>query len=238
MPSDAPPPTDARPAWLPEKFKDAEQMATAYAELEKRLGSGQRQPEAVTPEAEAAPPSATVQEARADLEKAGLSFDKYSQEVIDRGGLSDESYAELAKAGYSREMVDRFYEGQAALASQREVQLKSLVSDDGTPEGGTRVFNQMREWAAGSLTATQKAAFNEAVARGDDMAALAIQGLYAQWRAANPAEPSLIQGRSVNRGVAGYESKAQMVADMRDPRYEKDPAYRRQVEARVSRSRF
>ena len=38
-----------RPDWLPEKFKDAEQMAEAYAHLEKKLG-GEEPAEQAKPE--------------------------------------------------------------------------------------------------------------------------------------------------------------------------------------------
>ena len=34
---------DNRPEWLPEKFKSAEDMASAYSELEKKMGAGVEQ---------------------------------------------------------------------------------------------------------------------------------------------------------------------------------------------------
>jgi hypothetical protein len=37
--------TQERPEWLPEKFKSAEDMAQAYAELEKRMGQGAKEVE-------------------------------------------------------------------------------------------------------------------------------------------------------------------------------------------------
>ena len=37
--------TTERPEWLPEKFKSAEDMAQAYAELEKRMGQGTKEVE-------------------------------------------------------------------------------------------------------------------------------------------------------------------------------------------------
>ena len=40
--------TQERPEWLPEKFKSAEDMANAYAELEKRMGAGQRRYGSIT----------------------------------------------------------------------------------------------------------------------------------------------------------------------------------------------
>ena len=241
----------ARPGWLPEKFKDAEQMAMAYGELEKRMGAGDKTPvEPEKPEVDPAKPEGDkkvdaetvkyVETARVGLEKAGLSFDKYSQEYVTNGGkMSEESYAELAKAGFSKDMVDKFVEGQAALAVNRENELKSILSDSGDPAEGAEVFAKLRTWASENLTAKQKAAYNEAVARGDDLAALALRGLHAQYLAANPAEPNLIQGRSVAAGAGdSYASSAEMTADMKDPRYAKDSAFRAKVEAKVKRSTF
>jgi hypothetical protein len=64
---------------------------------------------------------------------------------------------------------------------------------------------------------------------------MAVKGLYAQFQASGNASPSLQQGSTSGSGsVQGFNSSAQMVAAMQDPRYKNDPAYRANIEKRLS----
>ena len=65
----------------------------------------------------------------------------------------------------------------------------------------------------------------------------AIQGLASRYLLANQdGEPNLVSG-SVGEGMGSrYESVQQLTSAMSDPRYHNDPAYRREVTDRLSRS--
>lgn len=204
-------PQAERPAWLPEGFDSPEDLAKAYAELQESKQKGSDEP--LSPE-----------EVAAD-EKLG----KFSAEFFEKGGLSPESYKELAKMGYPRTVVDQFIEGQRARMSLEEQQIFSEI-------GGKEEYSAMIEWAGRNMKQTEIDAYNRAVESGDmNSAMFAVKGLQARFRAATgAAEPRLMQGGKTAPG--GFESVAQVVAAMSDPRYKIDPAYRAQVERKIANS--
>ncbi len=227
--TDATEPED-RPKWLPEKFKSAEDMAKAYAELESKIGKP-AEPNADTPPADTpAPADATPDDANKALSERGLDLSKFSNEFSERGELTPESYAELEKAGLTKDIVDQYIEGQKARATQFEVAVKGEV-------GGDAQYNQMVTWAKSNMSPDEITAFNSAVSSGDiNQAKLAVLGLSTRYSAANGSDPK----RTIGGGKAGaedaFESTAQLTEAMRDPRYKNDPAYRAAVQNKLSRS--
>lgn len=211
-----------RPAWLPEKFKDAEQLAKAYAELEKRLGApAQEQPKAEGPPSTAPTPEETLAVNRAGLDPASLA-----DEFLTSGKVSDESYAKADKIGLSREFVDNFVAGQAALVQRQEAELFAEV-------GGAEEFKRVAAWARAHLTPREVKAIDSATQNQDlDLAKITLRGLYAKYQAAVGREPRLVQGES-NAASAGYASAEEVRRAMADPRYTRDPAYRSSVEKRL-----
>lgn len=216
-----------RPAWLPEKFKDPEQMATAYAELEKRMGQPpEEKPAAKTEETPKAPTQEETQQALADK---GLKVDEFNAEWVKEGKLSDASYEKLAAAGFSKDVVDGYIAGQQALADATAAELKGHA-------GGPEAYDEMVAWAKDALTDDQKAAFNSAVASGNKASAsLAIAGLKAQFEADRGRDPTLLGGRGANSSDI-FRSRQEQVAAIKDPRYGKDPAYTKDVQDKALRS--
>lgn len=227
-PPEDPPVDGDRPAWLPEKFKTAEEMAKAYGELSAKLGT----PPVTPPGTTAVPPvaDATSEQAAADLAGKGLEMSTFSQEFAETGALSDESYAKLKAAGYPEELVNGYIEGQRARADVFTSTVKGSV-------GGDENFTSMVQWAATNLTPGELAAYNKAIDSGDqEQAKLAVLGTYQKFKEARPAEPRLIAGGPAATSSDVYESVAQMQVDMRDPRYKSDPAFRAKVSAKLGRS--
>ena len=68
-----------------------------------------------------------------------------------------------------------------------------------------------------------------------ETAKFAVQGLMSK-AGANPKQPSLFEGTSDAVSKDAFQSVAQVTEAMNDPRYEKDPAYRKMVEDKISRS--
>jgi hypothetical protein len=235
----APPPTDpaaGRPAWLPAKFATPEDMAKSYAALEAKLGAPAKAPEAPTgaPKDPLAitPPAAPTDAAAAQAAaSAGLDFGALEQEYLDKGTISPENYAALQAKGIGKEVVDSYIAGRQALAAQFATEVKSAA-------GGDEQFSKMVSWAATALTPAEINAFNNAVSSRDVATAkLAVAGLNARYAAQYGSQPPLVGGKSAG-GAEGYQSQAQMVADMRDPRYKVDPAFRKAVENKIAAATF
>jgi Phage T7 capsid assembly protein len=225
-PNEQPNPAQAeRPAGLPEKFASWEDMAKAYSELERKQSGAK--PEAATPEAAAA---ASADEAKTQVEAAGLNFDEMSAEYQSGGELSQATYDKLAKAGIPKEAVDAYIAGQEAIAQRG---IDSVMGEF----GGAESYGKMVQWAATNLPKSDIAAFNKVMDSGDmGSIKLTIAGLQSKYVAANGSEPNLINGGNSDGQADVFRSTAEMTAAMSDPRYAKDPAYRADVQAKAGRS--
>lgn len=218
--------TPERPAWLPEKFASAEAMAAAYAELERKLSSGQQQQQ----QQPATTDGVTTEEAAASqAAAAGVDYAAVSAEFAEKGQLSSETYADLAAKGFPKDVVDSYIAGQQALADRARVELEASI-------GGKESLEQVLSWAKTGLTADQKAAWNSAIDRNNPAElSMMLAGFKAAMTAASGRDPAVRVGAQPgNASVAGFQSEAEMTAAMRDPRYKSDPAYRKMVSDRIS----
>ena len=221
------PPAEDRPQWLPEKFKSPEDMAKAYAELESKLGKKEPEVPANTPD----PAQATPADAEKQLADKGLNLQDFSAEFAQNGSLSAESYEKLAKAGYDKNLVDQFIEGQKARATQFESAIKTEV-------GGDQAYVDMVTWAKANLSPGEIDAYNAAVGSGNaDQAKLAALGLKMKFDKVNGSDPQRLLG-GTNQATSSdvFESVAQLKEAMKDPRYKTDSAYRAKVQQKLGRS--
>jgi hypothetical protein len=218
-----------RPANVPEKFWDAakgtvntEALLASYGELERGRSKSD-----VTPEA--APDADETEQQIAD---AGLDFDDFARSYAENGELTAQNYADLEAAGFPRDMVDSYIAGQEALGESLRADILSSV-------GGEEAFKPMVEWASQNLDERALDAYNRAVdSRDPDMMRMAVEGLKARYERDNGVAPNLVGGTRQTAAGDVYRSTQELTADMRDPRYAKDPAFRSDVEAKLARSKI
>lgn len=231
---------EERPAGLPEKFKSVDDLIKAYGELERKLGAGDDKPEAGTDadteegdqvEEEASEEETTEEDAaREAVEDAGLDFNAMSERFWEKGELPQEDYEALEKAGIPKALVDQFIAGQQAVQASLERSVHETV-------GGKEAYESMLGWAAENYSADEIEAYNEAMASGNVNAIrMAVKGLQGRFEAENGFEPRVVVTGNAKATADVYESLAQMQADMRDPRYKTDPAFRKKVETKLARS--
>lgn len=216
-----------RPPWLPEKFKSEEELAKAYAELEKKQGQQPQQKPETPAEGEQQQPDPKVV-AKEAATKAGLDWAALNSEYAEKGDLSPETRAKLAEKGFDQAAVDSYIAGQKAIAKQY---------DDAAHEaaGGEAQMQLLLKWAGANFTEQEATVFNEAVTSGNiPKMKLAMSGLRARYESAEGRTPTLVQGKSdAGSGPQPFGSLKEQSAAQRDPRYAKDPAYRKQVEDRI-----
>lgn len=212
------------------KFKSAEDLAKAYQELEKKLGSGGDDKVTDTKaDLEADPTKATDEQVTEIVEGAGLELDNVAEHYYANGALSDEHYEALEKAGIGRQYVDQYLAGVEAQASQTRDQIMGEV-------GGQEQFDVMAQWAAANMTEAELDEYNKAVGSRDAAAVRsAVMALAFRYQKEAGKDPNLVGGNGGGKG-GGFESLAQLTEAMKDPRYEKDPAYRKSVQDKLSRS--
>lgn len=227
-----------RPEWLPENFKTPEDLAKSYKELQAELTrtkqGQQKAPEAPSAEDKAPAPKTNDlnidEQATEAVQDAGLDMSALSAEWAENGTLSDESYEKLTKAGFPKELVDDYIRLKAGEAN-------SVVESIKTSVGGDEAFSQMVSWAKQSWSSEQLRAYNEGVNSGDSAKMrMAVSALSADFRASNGTPPTLIKGGSGPVGTSGYRSQAEFLADIQNPKYKADPAFRSDVEAKLARS--
>ncbi|MAO19807.1 MAG: hypothetical protein CMJ25_03550 [Phycisphaerae bacterium] len=215
-----------RPEWLPEKFKSPEDMAKAYGELEKEFTKS-RQEGTQVEETESTP----TEDAKEAVESVGLNFESMSEEYMENGELSSDTYAELESKGIPKNIVDAYIQGQQSIANNVKGDIFNSV-------GGEENYTQMTEWAADNMNQAEKDAFNLAVNSGDmAQAKLAVEALNARYKNMVGVEPNLVGGRP-SESVDTYQSWAQVTTDMKNPAYSKDPAFRATVEKKLGRSKL
>lgn len=220
----------ARPDWLPEEFATIEQFTASYAELKSAAGApADGEDGAASDDGEA--PESHGDMAAQFTQDAGLDYDAVTEHFAENGTLAEEHYTAFEAAGLPRELVDGYLAGQSALLNQ----FKSTVL---SASGGEEAWQAASAWAgAGNFTEAELGAYNAAVNSGDvAQAQLAVQGLIARHQARTGSEPNLADGQGGAAAVPGYESRAQMIADMQNPLYAKDPAFRAKVERKVQLS--
>ena len=214
-----------RPEWLPEKFGSPEDMAAAYSELEAAYTQQRQQSDTSNGEEGV--------EASGDLpvQITNESMSEYTQEFNETGDVSEASRQKIAEMGIPREYVDMYVEGQKAVVQNH---FNNIYNEVGGPEA----YKEMISWAAEDLPEGEQQAFNEAVTSGDqNQMMFAIRSLNSRWKSNNDAPAPLIQGNTGHEFAGtGFRSLAELTAAMKDPRYQKDAAYRQDIETRLSNS--
>jgi hypothetical protein len=247
---------DEKPAeLLAGKYKSVEDLEKAYKELQTKLSRGQSTaPEAEDDDAaedddetdssddETDKPAGDAREIYGDLiggklDEAGIDFQEMNVRWQQSGTLESEDYDQLAEAGFNRDMVDAYLSGLQYKAAQDTALSVKEVASIKESLGGEAEYSKMIQWAGDNLSPEEVEGFNQII-NTQPMAAvkMAVTGLHARYTAVEGREPKLIGGRASKGSSDKFESTAQLVEAMSDPRYSKDPAYQRKVQEKLGRS--
>lgn len=213
-----------RPEWLPEKFESAEDLAKAYGQLESKMGQGEQQQEQQEEVEESNETEPTTEPNPVE----SLILDAQNEFAENDGKLTDDTFEALAKAGISRDLVDRYAAGQESLKKDEINDIKSAANGD---------YDEMAEWAGKSLSDSEFNAFNEAVNQGSvEQAQLAVKGLHARYQAeVGSSGPKLVTGNTTGTSTMPYQSMQEVSRAMQDPRYKSgDKAYHAEVDRRLA----
>ena len=160
----------------------------------------------------------------------------------------EQAYLELQqKLGEPREDV-RNEEGEQAEAPE-EVEEESAddSAEPGLTEaqanqlfemvGGEKAYKSMITWAGQNLSKAEIEMYDSVMGKGDPNAIFfAVQALSSKYGDATGFEGQTLTGRASAQENEGFQSQAQLVEAMSDPRYDRDPAYRRSVLNKLANS--
>ena len=164
-----------------------------------------------------------------DKHEKGVDFNKAVREYQEHGKLSDETVAELEKAGYPSEVIEGFIESRKALESRFTEAVYDSV-------GGTKEYNRIVDWASKNLPQKTIDSFNRAIDNNNlEAVSLMLEGMKSKMTSKMGTANKSIHGGTatpVNR-PKGFANKSEVIEAMSDKRYGRDPEYTRQVEQRM-----
>ena len=211
------------------KYKNAEELEKAHIELQRKLGD-----QSSEEEYEEYEESEEVEEVEEEYEEGEVDvLDRLWQEKD--GEFSDETLTELAgkRPGELAKMYLQYRqqaEQQKVLTDEDVTQLKGLV-------GGEEGYQNVMTFANENLSDDEKAMFDYVIDTGDKISAyFAVQNLFSRYKDAVGIDGDLITGKPPSTSSDTFRSQAEMVEAMNDPRYNDDPAYRRDIENKLARS--
>lgn len=245
---------DDKPAeLLAGKYKSVEDLEKAYKELQSKLSRGESLPPKAEDnntaddqnggdDEEDDKPAGDAREIYGDLiggklDDAGIDFQDMNVRWQQSGTLEAGDYDQLAEAGFNRDMVDAYLSGLQYKAAQDTALSVKEVTSIKESLGGEAEYNKMIQWAGANLPPEEVEGFNQII-NTQPMSAvkMAVAGLHARYTAVEGREPKLIGGRASKGSSDKFESTAQLVEAMSDPRYSKDPAYQRKIQEKLGRS--
>ena len=220
---------EAQDNLLAGKYKNAEELEKGYLELQQKLNTKQEEPAQEEVEEE----ESTAEEAEANIldqlwEEAGTE-EGYSQESLDK--LRKMSVDEIAQMHLEyRDSVTKEQPQDKDFSEADIKELKGIV-------GGEENYTNMIQWAQGSLNEQEIQMFDAVMQRGDPLAAFfAVRSLAYAYSDAVGYDGNMVQGKAPKQNTDQFRSQAEVIAAMGDPRYENDPAYRRDIMEKLERS--
>lgn len=207
------------------KFKSQEDLLEAYQELERKQSTSTE-----------GPALQITKKAGETAETPKFDAEKYTQELMETGELSDATKQEITGLGIDESIVNGYIEGLYAIRQQRDTSLLQIV-------GGQEQFDKIANWAKANLSDGEVAAIQTQINSSDlSTSESALRGLMARFGTSPMGQETIIEGAPGGPSVAGFKSNEEMTDAMSviDERgylkYEKDPAYRKEIEARIAAS--
>jgi hypothetical protein len=220
---------EAEDQLLAGKYKSAEELEKAHIELQKKLGE---KSEEVSEEPE--PEKETEEEAPKDTESNLLdqlweegTTSKVTRETFEK--LQKMDPVEVAKM--AMEARSKAQQPQSREFTDQDVeQIHGLV-------GGSENYNNMMSWAQQNVSEQEVSMYDAVMEMGNPQAAyFAVQALALKYQDQSGRDGQMITGKAPKSTADVFNSQAELIRAMEDDRYNDDPAYRQEVQAKLERS--
>ena len=217
------------------KFKSQDDLLKAYEELQRKLSSGEESGEEVdTPEEGV--DTETAEESQEEVSEARTAIERASAAYAESGDLSEETIEQLSQMD-SKELIRAYMESYKANTAKQQAATTAQADADAivASAGGADKYAEMIAWAGENFSADEIEAYNQAT-QNPAAARFAVETLKNRYTAAEGYEAPLVTGGKSAPKATGYRSNAELARDIADPRYQSDPAFRQDVEAKLARS--
>ena len=236
------------------KYKSAEELETAYLELQKKLGETPASTAEDTAEEPAQEYEFYSEDGSVNYETANEvygeqlgntfkdndidPFEMNKHFVENNGTLSDEMYDKLGQAGLSKSLVDSYLKGvreevgfDAPAATLTDAEIADVKSIANGEEG----YQSLMNWAGNNLSKEDQDNYDQVLTTGNKTAIkFAVKALMGQYEDANGRDSKIVTGKESPQ--ESYRSMAEVVRDMNKPEYTQDQAFRDDVLRKLSTS--
>ena len=218
---------EAQDNLLAGKYKNAEELEKGYLELQQKLSNQEEEPAEEEEQGEEGEAEGTILDQLWD--EATSESGEYSQETLDE--LNNMKVEDLAQLHLEYRNSVQNQEPEGKDFSEADIkELKGVV-------GGEQNYANMIDWAQKSLNEQEVKMFDAVMQKGDPLAAFfAVRSLAYAYNDSVGYEGKMVQGKAPKQSNDQFRSQAEVVAAMGDPRYENDPAYRRDIMQKLERS--
>jgi len=223
------------------KYKDAQELEKAYVELQKKLGdkgskdSSEAGDSQDSEQVESKEGGEKEEKAKENTAQDGIldalweqanSKESYQKETIE--ALNKLKPAELADMHLQyREQVEK---SKPQITEQQVTELKNVA-------GGDQQYGEMLQWATENLNPQEIKMFDTVMDRGDPLAAFfAVRSLSYRYKDSKGYEGKMVTGTAPKTAGDQFNSQAEVVEAMSDPRYDRDPGFRQKVMKKLERS--
>ena len=217
------------------KYKNAEDLEKAYVELQKKLGD-KEEPEATKDEEEVTDEKDEPKE----KSEAYSLIESASDEYFKNGESLSPETLEKFKGMSSQDLVNGYMQmvKDNPQTNNTEVDVNTAeINKIQNSVGGEAQYNNLVTWAGNNLPENEIKAFDDLVGTGNAAAIqLGVDAIKSRYEAVNGYEGRRLTGKAADTSGDVFRSQAQLVEAMSDPRYDRDPAYRQDVVAKLERS--
>ena len=222
---------EAQDNLLAGKYKNAQDLEQGYIELQKKLGES----EAEEPVAEAEEEEYEGEEGEEDISildelwEYELNNEEFHEDAV--AELQQMDPVDLANLHIEyRKQVEEEGVGAKDFTEAEMTELKGVV-------GGDENYQNMLQWAGANLNQQEIDMFDAVMQRGDALGAFfAIRSLAYRYNDAAGYEGKMLTGNAPKTSGSQYRSQQEVIQAMSDPRYESDPAYRKDIMDKLTRS--
>ena len=223
------------------KYKDAQELEKAYVELQKKLGD------------KGSEDSSEARDSQ-DSEEVESEEDRQDEDETEidtsNDGILNQLWEEANSDEYSKETLEELSKLDAVDIADMHLRYRQQVEQSRPPvineqqaqdlknvAGGDQQYGEMLEWAKGNLAPQEVEMFDTVIERGDPLAAFfAVRSLSYRYLDSQGREGTMVTGTAPKESGAQFNSQAEVVEAMSDPRYDRDPAFRQKIMKKLERS--
>jgi len=232
---------EAQDELLAGKYKDAQELEKAYVELQKKLGDKGSE------DSSQAGDSKNNNEVES---KEGSSEEEETEEDSYDDGILDQLWEEANKDEYSKETLEELSKLDSVdiadmhlrYREQVEQSIPQPITEQQATElkgvaGGEQQYGEMLQWAKATLNPQEVQMFDTVIERGDPLAAFfAVRSLAYRYQDSQGRDGTMVTGTAPKGDGSNFNSQAEVVEAMSDPRYDRDPGFRQKVMKKLERS--